>query len=118
MNHEVKNKPLRLSARIWVAQLIYVVASLLLLAILLMSLDIGSVSASAARLFATIYVVMMIVANVIWRLAMSGKHTIIATVVVGATTIINIGIAQIFIVQSAHSSFDNYYKFRGCTELI
>ena len=28
------------------------------------------------------------------------------------------GIQQIFILQNAHSTFDNYYAFRGCTQLL
>jgi hypothetical protein len=29
-----------------------------------------------------------------------------------------VGITQFITVNKAHSSFDNYYKFRGCTKLI
>ena len=28
------------------------------------------------------------------------------------------GISQIILLKKAHSTFENYYKFRGCTELI
>ena len=28
------------------------------------------------------------------------------------------GIQQILILQKAHSTFDNYYAFRGCTQLL
>lgn len=28
------------------------------------------------------------------------------------------GIQQIFILQNAHSTFDKYYAFRGCTQLL
>jgi hypothetical protein len=118
MDHKSKNKLLRLPAFVWIAQLIYVVGSLLLLAILLRSLDIGSVSPADVRLFTAVYVATMLIANIIWRLAIMRKHTIVVAIIIGAAIIINIGVAQIFIVQNAHNSFANYYKFRGCTELI
>lgn len=41
-------------------------------------------------------------------------------IIVGAliVVILAIGIYQIIILQKAHSTFDNYYAFRGCTQLI
>lgn len=32
--------------------------------------------------------------------------------------ILAFGIYQIIILQKAHSTFDNYYAFRGCTQLL
>ena len=29
-----------------------------------------------------------------------------------------IGVEQVIFLQKAHSTFDNYYAFRGCTQLI
>ena len=29
-----------------------------------------------------------------------------------------LAVEQYFVLQKAHSTFDNYYAFRGCTELI
>lgn len=118
MSSKLKNKLVGISARIWIAQLVYIAASLLLLSVLLQSLDIGSVSSAGSRLFAAIYVAVMILFNIIWRLAVARKHAVMAAIMVFIAVIINIGITQLFIVQSAHDSFDNYYKFRGCSELI
>ena len=39
--------------------------------------------------------------------------------VLGAMVIVlALGINQIIFLQKAHSTFDNYYSFRGCTQLI
>jgi len=35
-----------------------------------------------------------------------------------AVIIIALGINWFFILDKAHSSFDNYYQFRGCTQLL
>ena len=32
--------------------------------------------------------------------------------------IVALGVNQIFVLRKAHSSFENYYAFRGCTELV
>ncbi|HUC88970.1 MAG TPA: hypothetical protein VMR49_02980 [Candidatus Paceibacterota bacterium] len=32
--------------------------------------------------------------------------------------IFTIGIIQFFVLRKAHSTFENYYKFRGCVQLI
>jgi len=118
MSGEPKTRPTTVPASIWVAQLVYVAGSLGLLIVLLQSLDTGSVSTVSSRLFAALYVVVMVIFNVIWRLLVARKHIASAIIMVVVAVIINVGIAQIFIVQSAHSSFDNYYKFRGCSQLV
>ena len=103
---------------VWVAQLLYVAISLIVLVALIYSLNKGSVSLAGTRLFTIIYIIVMVVADVIWRLAIRNEHFLIVVITIIAAFIINIAVAQVFIVQSAHSSFDNYYKFRGCSELI
>jgi hypothetical protein len=60
----------------------------------------------------------MILANIAWRLAISRKHTVIAISIIALSVVINLAIAQFFIVQNAHTSFENYYKFRGCSTLV
>jgi hypothetical protein len=40
---------------------------------------------------------------------------------VGAVAMVSIGfcmVSQIIMLRKAHSTFDNYYAFRGCTKLI
>ena len=32
--------------------------------------------------------------------------------------VVILGVAEVFYLQWAHSSFDNYYKFRGCVSLV
>jgi len=42
-------------------------------------------------------------------------------IMIGAALIFLIGvfcIYQVYTLKVAHSSFENYYKFRGCTELL
>lgn len=41
--------------------------------------------------------------------------TVVGTLVI---VIIAIGIYQVWLLQKAHSTFDNYYNFRGCVQLI
>jgi len=118
MNDKQKRRLAGIPASIWIAQLVYVVVSLVLLIVLLHGLDTGSVPTAQSRLFAALYVVVMVIFNVIWRLLAARKHIVSATIIVVIAVVINVGIAQIFIVQSAHSSFDNYYKFRGCSQLV
>ena len=41
--------------------------------------------------------------------------------VIGLLVIISIGffvVSQFFMLRKAHSTFDNYYAFRGCTKLL
>jgi hypothetical protein len=43
----------------------------------------------------------------------------IAVIVLFVVTIIFIfAVAQFFILRQAHSTFENYYSFRGCVELL
>ena len=44
------------------------------------------------------------------------KNLIIGIIII--LIIVIFGIYQFYTLQIAHSSFENYYKFRGCTELI
>lgn len=39
-------------------------------------------------------------------------------VLIAIIVIVALGINQILILRNAHSTFDNYYAFRGCTRLI
>jgi hypothetical protein len=50
------------------------------------------------------------------RLFKSKVATIIILLVV--ILLIAFGVQQFFTLQLAHSTFDNYYAFRGCTHLI
>jgi len=40
--------------------------------------------------------------------------------VIGVIIVVLCGLAveQFFVLQKAHSTFDNYYAFRGCTQLV
>jgi hypothetical protein len=46
------------------------------------------------------------------------KKGFMIAVIIIILMILGIGISQFFILQQARSSFDNYYAFRGCTQLI
>jgi len=46
------------------------------------------------------------------------KKIIIAIIVLAVMAAASFAIDQFFVLQKAHSTFDNYYAFRGCTELI
>lgn len=39
-------------------------------------------------------------------------------ILVGVLFIIGFGINQFIVLQKAHSTFENYYAFRGCTQLV
>jgi len=45
------------------------------------------------------------------------KTLIIPILIVGGL-IVAFGINQIFILNKAHSTFENYYAFRGCAQLL
>jgi hypothetical protein len=49
---------------------------------------------------------------------MKKNKKLIIVVVLMAIVAIIFGVYQIIILQKAHSTFDNYYNFRGCTKLI
>jgi hypothetical protein len=49
----------------------------------------------------------------------SKKTTIVAVIVILILVAVAVlAIDQFFVLQKAHSTFDNYYAFRGCTQLI
>lgn len=43
---------------------------------------------------------------------------LIIVIILFAIIIFSFGLSWIFILQKAHSTFENYYAFRGCSELI
>jgi hypothetical protein len=49
---------------------------------------------------------------------MNKKKTVWALVILVIITIFFIGINQLLILRKAHSTFDSYYAFRGCTQLL
>jgi hypothetical protein len=49
---------------------------------------------------------------------MSHKKKIWYSVSILLIAAILLGLYQVQLLRTAHSSFDNYYKFRGCTELV
>ena len=46
------------------------------------------------------------------------KRTSFIGFVLIAAAVIVVFVSQFFILQKAHSTFDNYYAFRGCVKLI
>jgi hypothetical protein len=46
------------------------------------------------------------------------KWEIVVPVVVFVLMLLIAGLYQIYILRIAHSSFENYYKFRGCVQLL
>jgi len=118
MPDEKKGKFPWLTVAIVAAQLLYVVIFLVILVLCYQSLGSGSVTASGATLFTIIYLVIMIGANIGWRILVHKKHIVLAAVTVVVAIVINVFIGQLFTLQNAHSSYENYYKFRGCTESV
>ena len=49
---------------------------------------------------------------------MKRKNKILIVLLLVALLIVIFGAVQFFDLRKAHSSFDNYYAFRGCTQLI
>ena len=49
---------------------------------------------------------------------MKQKRLIIVSMFLIALIFLVIAINQFFYVQNAHSTFDNYYAFRGCNQLV
>lgn len=49
---------------------------------------------------------------------MKTKKKIWVAVIIAAIIIVGLGIWYVFYLKKAHSTFDNYYTFRGCKELI
>jgi hypothetical protein len=118
MNSRLNSKLLGVPIIIWIAQFLYVAAGLLLLIILLSAFNTSAVPRSSYQLFSVIYVVVMIAADIAWRLAVTKGRTVIAIITIAMSIVVNIAIAQYFVLQSAHSSFENYYNFRGCSTLV
>jgi uncharacterized membrane protein YqiK len=46
------------------------------------------------------------------------KKIIVIVIIILVVTIFTFAINQVFYLQKAHSTFDNYYSFRGCTQLL
>ncbi len=46
------------------------------------------------------------------------RKNILILILVLVAILIALGIYEFFMLQRAHSTFDNYYAFRGCKELI
>lgn len=46
------------------------------------------------------------------------KKSVIALIILVAMLVIILGVNQVFFLRKAHSTFENYYVFRGCKELI
>lgn len=44
--------------------------------------------------------------------------TVYFLVVLGAIAVFVFAINQFFVLRKAHSTFENYYAFRGCVELV
>ena len=51
-------------------------------------------------------------------MAATHKKILWAIIILAIVAIASFAIDQYFVLQKAHSTFDNYYAFRGCTELI
>ena len=51
---------------------------------------------------------------------MKSHNKKIVWVIIGVVVLVLVALAvdQFFILQKAHSTFDNYYAFRGCTQLL
>ena len=48
----------------------------------------------------------------------SQKRIIVAIVILLVAAAAAFALGQFFLLQKAHGTFDNYYAFRGCTQLI
>ena len=48
----------------------------------------------------------------------SNKKIVIAIIALVVIILVALALDQFFVLQKAHSTFDNYYVFRGCTQLI
>lgn len=46
------------------------------------------------------------------------KKTILIIVLVVLVILVALGVYEFFMLRKAHSSFENYYAFRGCKELV
>lgn len=49
---------------------------------------------------------------------MTKKKVALILVLLAVILILVIGIDQFFVLRKAHSTFDNYYAFRGCVQLL
>ncbi len=46
------------------------------------------------------------------------KRTLVILAAIIAVLAVILGVSQWIMLRRAHSSFDNYYAFRGCTQLL
>lgn len=74
MNHKQKNVFLGLPIMIWKLQLLYVAVALILYIILLYSLILIPIHTLDKVIFNISYVLIMIIVNVIWRVAIVKKY--------------------------------------------
>ena len=51
-------------------------------------------------------------------MAATHKKIMWAIILLVIVAIASFALDQFFVLQKAHSTFDNYYAFRGCTQLI
>jgi len=49
---------------------------------------------------------------------MKTKKTVMLTILLIGIVVVIIGIHQFFTLRKVHSSFENYYAFRGCVQLL
>lgn len=118
MNSQFNRKLLGVPIIIWIAQFAYVATGLILLVILLSILSASAIPSPNYRLFSIIYIVVMIAGDIVWRIAVTKRRNIVALIAIVLSMMINVATAQYFVLQNAHSSFQNYYNFRGCTTLV
>lgn len=109
---------LRVTRETWIAQLLYVGLSLIFLWTLLQNLTISSVSAYNTHLFVVGYILLMIVSDIIWRLAFARRRYMIVGITIFITALMSAGAAQAVLTSSAHDSLGAYSRFRGCTQLL
>lgn len=103
---------------VWVLQLGYVVVQLVLLTILTNKLAENNESHRGLLAFAAVFVCIMIVANIVWRLLLARKRTLIVAATIVLALIMNVLVWQVFTLHNAHSSLSNYAKFRGCVSML
>lgn len=56
--------------------------------------------------------------SISWMMKFFKNKAVIAGLISLVVLIVVFGINQIFILRQAHSTFENYYAFRGCTQLL
>ncbi len=118
MQSQMAYNRLRIPKETWIAQLLYVGLALVLLWELIQNLSIGSVSVANTRYFIVGYILLMIISDVIWRLAFSRRRYLLVALTIFVAAVISAGSAQALLTTSAHDSLAAYSKFRGCTQLL